>query len=174
MVILLSQQLLLPDFHEFLRSSELYHAIPSNKRDTLISEPFVTFSTSTPARSRSPRPSSSFVDPSPPPTVALTIPVTPAIQPHSLDVHTQETELEAQDEAALLAAQAFMAAKEFTRVEFTVKDCKSAKARFLYVYSCFLVCRRVTQPPPTLTYLSRLQNGNRSETGTSKIVGLYL
>jgi anaphase-promoting complex subunit 8 len=135
----------LAELREFIRSSELYYAIPSHKRDTLISEAFATFSTSTPARSRSPRPSLSFADPSPAPTAPLSISITPGNQahllPHSLDVHTQEIEWEAQDEAALLAAQAFMAAKEFTRVEFTVKGCKSAKARFLYVYSCFLVCR---------------------------------
>ncbi|KAG2150587.1 hypothetical protein DEU56DRAFT_728974 [Suillus clintonianus] len=129
-------------------SSELYYAIPSNKRDTLISEEFVTFSTSTPARSRSPRPSLPFVDPSPAPA-ALCIPVTPGNQSHLLshspDVRAQETELETQDEAALFAARAFMAAKEFTRVEFTVKHCKSAKAQFIYVYSCFLAAERKAQ-----------------------------
>ncbi|KAG1732216.1 uncharacterized protein EDB91DRAFT_1152196 [Suillus paluster] len=130
-------------------SSELYYAIPSNKRDTLISEAFATFSTSTPARSRSPRPPLSFVDPSLDSAAALCIPVTPGNQthllPHSPDVRAQETEWEAQDEAALFAAQAFMAAKEFTRVEFTVKNCKSAKARFIYLYSCFLAAERKAQ-----------------------------
>ncbi|KAG0707330.1 hypothetical protein DFH29DRAFT_896893 [Suillus ampliporus] len=130
-------------------SSELYYAIPSNKRDTLISDAFATFSTSTPARSRSPRPSLSFVDPSPVPTAALCIPVTPGNQTHLLppppDVRAQETEWETQDEAALFVAQAFMAAKEFTRVEVTLKNCKSAKARFIYVYSCFLAAERKAQ-----------------------------
>jgi anaphase-promoting complex subunit 8 len=130
----------------FLRSSELYYAIPSNKRDGLTSEAFATFSTSTPARSRSPRPSLSFADPSPASSVALCIPVIPGNQthlsPHFSDVRAQETELEIQDEAALFAARAFMTAKEFTRVEFTVKNCKSAKAQFIYVYSCFLVCHQ--------------------------------
>jgi anaphase-promoting complex subunit 8 len=139
-----STSIWLAELQNILRSSELYYAIPSNKRDTLISEAFATFSTSTPARSRSPRPSLSFADPSPALTAALGISLTPGNQAHllshSLDIHAQETEWEAQDEAALMAAQALMAAKEFTRVEFTVKHCKSARARFLYVYSCFLVC----------------------------------
>ncbi|KAG2364895.1 hypothetical protein BDR07DRAFT_1278800 [Suillus spraguei] len=130
-------------------SSELYYAIPSNKRDALISEAFATFSTSTPARSRSPRPSLSFGDPSPASSAALCIPVTPGNQthppPHFPDVRTQETELETQDEAALLAARAFMTAKEFARVEFTMKNCKSAKAQFIYVYSCFLAAERKAQ-----------------------------
>lgn len=72
------------------------------------------------------------------------MPVTPGNQSHLPShfpaVRAQETELEIQDEAALFAARAFMTAKEFTRVEFTVKNCKSAKAQFIYVYSCFLVC----------------------------------
>ncbi|KAG1742828.1 hypothetical protein EDB19DRAFT_1700586 [Suillus lakei] len=130
-------------------SSELHYAIPPNKRDTLSSEAFATFSTSTPARSRSPRPSLSFVDPSPAPSAALCIPVTPGnpthLLSHSPDICAQETELETQDEAALFAARAFMAAKEFTRVEFTVKNCKSAKAQFVYVYSCFLAAERKAQ-----------------------------
>ncbi|KAG1808266.1 uncharacterized protein BJ212DRAFT_1384423 [Suillus subaureus] len=130
-------------------SSELYYAIPSNKRDALISEGFATFSTSTPARSRSPRPSLSFADPSPASSAALCIPVTPENQvhlpSHFPDARAQETELEAQDEAALFAARAFMTAKEFTRVEFTVKNCKSAKAQFIYVYGCFLAAERKAQ-----------------------------
>lgn len=130
-------------------SSELYYAIPSNKRDGLTSEAFATFSTSTPARSRSPRPSLSFADPSPASSAALCIPVIPGNQTHLPshfpDVHAQEIELEIQDEAALFAARAFMTAKEFTRVEFTVKNCKSAKAQFIYVYSCFLAAERKAQ-----------------------------
>lgn len=121
-----------------IRSSELLLSIPLAKRNPAHVS---TFSTSTPARSRSPRPSLSFVNTPPAP---LAIPVTPS--PHlpqaqfePEDVRRQELEWEAQDEDVLAAARACVGAREFLRAVHLLHERKSAKAQFLSLYSQFMV-----------------------------------
>ncbi|KAH7927147.1 TPR-like protein [Leucogyrophana mollusca] len=130
-------------------SSELLLSIPPSRREALLSDPASTFSTSTPARSRSPRPSISFADPSPAPGGGLSVPSTPAGQPrvppidsNPPDLRIQEIEWESRDEASLSVAQAYVASKEFSRAVHTLRDCKSAKARFLSIYSQYLATEK--------------------------------
>lgn len=134
----------------FIRSSELLLSIPLQKRNvSQSSSPTSTFSTSTPARTRSPRPSLSFPDQSPAPTqVSLhpSIPITPARHPHAPqvkpqpeDLHGLEMNLETQDEDHLATARACFEAREFLRAVHLLRDCNSSKARFLSIYSQFMV-----------------------------------
>ncbi|KAI6033089.1 hypothetical protein F5J12DRAFT_902772 [Pisolithus orientalis] len=130
-------------------SSELYLSIPQHKRGALCEHP-TTFSTSTPARSRSPQPSLSFVVDSPAVGTGLSIPLK---APHYVPISTsersacqsQEVDLEQADEAALLTAQAFFSSKEFSRVVHVLQGCKSPKAQFLSVYCQFLIGERNTE-----------------------------
>lgn len=108
----------------------------------------LTFSTSTPARSHSPQPSLSFANPLPTPGVSLSIPITPARNPHapqphfeSADIRTQELQWEAEDADALAAARACVEAREFLRAVHLLRERKSAKARFLSLYNQYLVSR---------------------------------
>jgi anaphase-promoting complex subunit 8 len=123
------------------RSSELYLSIPQHKRDAL-SDPRLAFLASTPARSRSPRPSLSFVSASPAVTAGLDI---PGISEGYLTSSEQsagqarEAELERSEEAFLLAAQSFVASKEFGRALHVLRNCQSLNARFLSIYCQFLV-----------------------------------
>jgi anaphase-promoting complex subunit 8 len=128
------------------RSSELLLSIPLTKRDAAYATHESTFSTSTLARSRSPRPSLSFANPSLGPAVALTVPTTPSQHPHAPQVHlepedmrNQELQWEAQDEDFLATAHACIGAREFLRAVHLLRDRKSAKARFLSLYSQFMV-----------------------------------
>ncbi|KIJ61319.1 hypothetical protein HYDPIDRAFT_96711 [Hydnomerulius pinastri MD-312] len=129
-------------------SSELYLSIPQHKRDALVSDGVSTFSTSTPARSRSPRPSLSFVAPSPAVVAGLTIPVTSggyAVSSEQSVIQARDAELEQSEEASLLAAQSFVASKEFGRAVHTLRACQSLKARFLSTYCQFLVSEKKTE-----------------------------
>ncbi|KAF7973712.1 hypothetical protein HWV62_14398 [Athelia sp. TMB] len=124
-------------------SSELLLAVPLSKRRHVPVAHESTFSTSTPARARSPRPSLSFVDPSP--VSGRGIPVTPSLQTAIPDLHVQseaelirETELEARDADSLATARACINAREFLRAVHILKDRQSAKARFVSLYSQFL------------------------------------
>ncbi|KIM75485.1 hypothetical protein PILCRDRAFT_98910 [Piloderma croceum F 1598] len=126
-------------------SSELLLSIPLAKLDAAYATHESTFSTSTPARSRSPRPSLSFVNPA----VALIVPTTPSQHPHAPQVHlepeymrNQELHLEAQDEDFLAAAHACIGAREFLRAVHLLRDRKSAKARFLSLYSQFMASEK--------------------------------
>ncbi|KAH7888745.1 hypothetical protein F5I97DRAFT_1855159 [Phlebopus sp. FC_14] len=130
-------------------SSELYLSIPQHKRDALVPDAVSTFATSTPARSRSPRPSLSFVAPSPAVTEGPPIPglsggaTMPRSDQHGL--HARELELEKSEEAFLLSAKAFISSKEFGRVVHTLRSCKSLKAQFLSTYCQFLISERKTE-----------------------------
>jgi anaphase-promoting complex subunit 8 len=134
----------------FLRASELHLSIPISKRNAAqsTSPPTSKFSTSTPARVRSPPPSAPF-EQSPVPTQPLTqisIPITPARHPHAPslqaqpeDVRAMETDLEYQEADNLVTARACFEAREFLRAKFLLENCRSSKARFLSVYSQFIV-----------------------------------
>lgn len=110
-------------------SSELYLSIPRHKREA-IPEHATAFSTSTPARSRSPHPPLSFSAASP------VVSVGPPIQGGA------GIDLEQSEEAPLLAARALFASKEFRRAVHALQGCKSPKAQFLLVYCQFLTSEK--------------------------------
>ncbi|KAF5385899.1 hypothetical protein D9615_002223 [Tricholomella constricta] len=99
-------------------ASELHLAIPINKRRAAHSSstPASGFSTSTPARTRSPPASAPFVEESPVPTQILiqaSLQLSPARHPHAplllaqpADVRAMEADLEAQEEDVLVTARA--------------------------------------------------------------------
>ena len=75
--------------------------------------------------------------------------MTPARHPHAPPINpvsenTQESEkiLENEEEDALQAARASFEAREFYHATHLLQDCKSAKARFLRIYSQFIVSVR--------------------------------
>jgi hypothetical protein len=53
-----------------------------------------------------------------------------------------EMELELEEEGVILAAKALFDMREYNRVSKQVVGCQSAKARFLGLYSRYLVCSR--------------------------------
>ena len=55
------------------------------------------------------------------------------------DTQAMETDLEYQEEDVLMTARACFEAREFMRVVQLLKGCRSAKARFLSIYSEFIV-----------------------------------
>ncbi|KAF8844349.1 TPR-like protein [Paxillus ammoniavirescens] len=128
-------------------SSELYLSIPQHKRDAL-SDPGLAFSASTPARSREPRPSLPFVSASPAVTAGLDIPgISEGYLTSSEQCagQTREVELERSEEAFLLAAQSFVASKEFGRALHVLRNCQSLNARFLSIYCQFLISEKKTE-----------------------------
>ncbi|KAL4078447.1 hypothetical protein V8B97DRAFT_1937445 [Scleroderma yunnanense] len=124
-------------------SSELYLSIPRHKRD-VISEHATAFSTSTPARSRSPRPPLSFATTSPAVSVGLAI-QTSLSSSEGTTHQLPGIDLEQCEEAPLLAAQTFFASKEFGRAVHALQGCKSSKAQFLLVYCQFLTSEKKTE-----------------------------
>lgn len=72
--------------------------------------------------------------------------MTPARHPHaprlfsqSEDVRALELDLEYQEEDVLATARACIEAREFLRATHLLRECRSSKARFLSVYSQFIV-----------------------------------
>ncbi|KAI0663596.1 TPR-like protein [Cubamyces menziesii] len=109
--------------------------------------PHANFHTSTPARSRSPRPSISFSMQTPAPIThepVHTFPLQPPLGDPSMlpvqppEVLQQEAIWEAEDADQIAMAKAFMDSKEYLRVIHWLRPCKSAKAAFLRVYSQYL------------------------------------
>ena len=86
------------------------------------------------------------------PTQVVTLPapsMTPARHPHAPQINpvsenTQDLEkiLEIEEEDALHAARASFEAREFYHATHLLQNCKSAKARFLRIYSQFIVSAR--------------------------------
>ena len=131
------------------RASELLSSLSLSKRrpEPAAVASLHNFHTSTPARSRSPRPSLSFVAQTPAPADVsdaaphfdVRHPDAPPIQGQSPDVLQQEAEWEAQEADYLVMAKTFLEAKEFLRVIHWLKPCRSSKATFLRTYSQYLV-----------------------------------
>ncbi|KIK63088.1 hypothetical protein GYMLUDRAFT_41400 [Collybiopsis luxurians FD-317 M1] len=125
-------------------ASELLLAVPAPKRRAQLSKQTSTFSTSTPVKNRSPHLSMSFVDQSP----NLT-PILPQLSsqpsarhPHApslVSFHHEPNELDIQDEDALTSARICFEAKEFSRVSALVAECVGPAAKFMSIYSRFLV-----------------------------------
>jgi anaphase-promoting complex subunit 8 len=53
-----------------------------------------------------------------------------------------EREMETQDIDSITSARACMETREFLRAVHVLRECKSPKARFLSLYSQFMVCQR--------------------------------
>lgn len=111
-----------------------------------------TFSTSTPARSLSPRPHlDSFVEQSP---ISPRIATQPASQGPVPSLHLSQQALETgtnipgadapevQEEDSITAARACFEAREFYRATHILEKCTSAKAKFLRIYCQFIVSYR--------------------------------
>lgn len=142
----------LPDTNKpFYRASELHLSIPVFKRRIKhTSSPHNSaFSTSTPARARSPLPHVPFVDESLVQTQPLTqpsVPITPARHPHAPpllslpeDIKTMEAGLDFEEEDVLTTARGCIDLREFMRAIHLLKECRSSKARFLSIYCQFIV-----------------------------------
>jgi anaphase-promoting complex subunit 8 len=126
-------------------------SVPLTKRKTSQSSPHTSaFSTSTPSRARSPRLSLSFTEQSPVPTQQVSqnasIPITSVRHPHAPrlqsqpeDIRAMELDLEWRDEDTLTTARTCVEAREFLRAVHLLRDCSSPKARFLSIYSQFIV-----------------------------------
>ncbi|KAI0645601.1 TPR-like protein [Trametes meyenii] len=128
-------------------AAELLCSLPPSNRHAETSNVAQTnFHTSTPARTRSPRPSISFVAHTPAP-----LPTDPAhpfsVPPDREDgsvlqghpaTRQQEAEREAEDADRIAMAKTFMDSKEYLRVIHWLRPCRSAKATFLRVYSQYL------------------------------------
>jgi len=132
------------------RASELHLSIPTSKRRAVHAStpPASAFSTSTPARTQSPPPSAPFPEESPMPTQVLTqatLHISPArhrrapLLGQPPDVRAMENDLEIQEEDVLGTARACVEAREFKRAIHILQDCRSSKARFLSIYSRFIV-----------------------------------
>lgn len=123
----------------YIRSAELYLSIPQHKRDALVDDPRSTFSTSTPARQRSPRPSFAFAA-----SPALAVGSTVISGGHKTSSEPSagkehDAALEQAEEAALLAAQSYVTSKDFSRAVHVLRNCRSVKAQFISIYCQFLV-----------------------------------
>jgi anaphase-promoting complex subunit 8 len=57
-----------------------------------------------------------------------------------MEARLLELGLEAQDSDVLTTAKACVQAREFLRAVHLLRECKSSKARFLSIYSQFMVC----------------------------------
>ena len=66
----------------------------------------------------------------------------PRLEPVSDDVKVLEREMERQDNDSIASARACMETREFLRAVHVLRECKSSKARFLSLYSKFMVCQR--------------------------------
>lgn len=140
------------------RCSELLLSIPASKRTRKPSQarPLRTdshhtisaaFSTSTPARSQSPQPSSisAFASQSPVATQILSqhstglAPTT--YPPYSSweDMRPTESVLELEEEDAFQAARACFETRDFIHAIHILEGCRSSKSRFLNVYCKFIV-----------------------------------
>ncbi|EIW82916.1 cell division control protein 23 [Coniophora puteana RWD-64-598 SS2] len=125
-------------------SSELLLSLPPTRRTSLLASPksALVFSTSTPARPRSPRLSIAF-PPAPTPS-HVTIECLDHGHAPAQDIQLQDSDLERQEETAMLAARSYMAAKEFHRAVYALKECKCLKAKFLDVYGRYLAYEKTS------------------------------
>ncbi|KAI0769713.1 TPR-like protein [Trametes elegans] len=122
-------------------AAELLCSLPSSKQQLEFRAVAQTnFHTSTPARSRSPRPSLSFAAQTPAHSfVADSVqPDASLLQVQPPEVLQQEAEWEAEDAGRIAMAQTFMNSKEYLRVIHWLRPCRSAKAAFLRIYSQYL------------------------------------
>lgn len=66
-------------------------------------------------------------------------PHAPSLKPPSSEDQARELHLEAMDEDHISSARALIDAKEFSRAVHWLKECKSAKAVFMFIYSQYMV-----------------------------------
>jgi len=129
-------------------AAEMLLSLPSSKRQPPDTENLAAIHTSTPSRSRSPRPHSPFSShiPSAAAPAASTTqprhPHAPPLNSRPAQIRQQELEWEALDADYITTARTFMDIKDFVRAVHWLKSCKSAKARFLSVYSQYLASEK--------------------------------
>ncbi|TFK75366.1 cell division control protein 23 [Pluteus cervinus] len=129
-------------------SSDLLLSVPATKRKlSSSSPPQSAFSTSTPARSQSPHSNHPFGDNSPSPAQPLApIPITPARHPQAPPLSAFDTlprtNPSADEQDILVAARGCMENREFHRAAYLLRECESPKARFMALYSQFLVSEK--------------------------------
>lgn len=126
------------------RASELLLSTSNHSRP----HPTPMFHTSTPAKAHSSRHSLSFDSNAPTEHASAQHhlsslpprhPHAPPLRSESDEERGRELELENIDADYIAAARAMFDAKEFSRVAHWLKDCQSAKAKFLRIYSDFMV-----------------------------------
>jgi anaphase-promoting complex subunit 8 len=149
-----------------IRASELVLALLFSKRNgSTNSDPqhIRIFSTSTPAQPKFLGTSVPFPDAPSPMSSQVTMQTSePAITAHPAyiprsdgqptDVRRLEIELENQDADLLCAAHAFIESREFSRAIHILRDGRSAKARFVRIYSKFMVSTSSTLDMKTTTH----------------------
>ncbi|KAI9569620.1 hypothetical protein HD554DRAFT_2089548 [Boletus coccyginus] len=126
-------------------SAELYLSIPQHKRDALVADSKTGFSTETPPRACSPRPSLAFAA-SPHVAAGSTIASgghKPCSEPSTSQ--EREAELELAEEATLLSAQSHVSSKDFSRAIHVLRNCRSVKGQFLSIYCQFLISEKKTE-----------------------------
>lgn len=138
----------------FCRASELLLSLPAAKRrppshDSPKADASMflhSMHSSTPARSRSPRPSLSFAGLSPHPSGRSTPPPLHQIRQHGAyaehmhdGIRAEDAMLEAEEEDLVDAAKCLLDVKEYSRAHKLLHNCQSSKARFICIYSQYLV-----------------------------------
>ncbi|GJE95470.1 TPR-like protein [Phanerochaete sordida] len=125
-------------------ASELLLAIPASKR---AAAPPAAFNASTPARPstqpfRHATPDIHEMDATPLPGLPARHPQAPSLKVPSPQEQAQEMRLETEDEDSIASARALIDAKEFSRAVHWLKDCKSAKALFMMIYSQYMATEK--------------------------------
>ncbi|KAF7428632.1 Anaphase-promoting complex subunit 23 [Pleurotus ostreatus] len=128
-------------------ASELLLSIPHHKRTTAAMAS-MTFSTSTPARPRSPLPTLGFeYSPIPAPATAHLVadpdkPSETLYLPQSKEEIILQVQLEAQEQDAITSSRTLMDQREFMRAVHLLEECKSPKARFIRIYCKFIASEK--------------------------------
>ncbi|ETW80740.1 hypothetical protein HETIRDRAFT_61808 [Heterobasidion irregulare TC 32-1] len=135
-------------------AAELLSSIELSKRHP-VADVKGAFSTSTPARLRSPRrsisPGSSSPSPDalassssslPPPPVHRHPHVPIASDVDDIGVRIREIKIESMEEDTLSMGKAYFDAREFTRAAHVLSSCSSARGQFLTIYSRFLASEK--------------------------------
>jgi hypothetical protein len=121
---------------------------------------FHSIHASTPARpSRASRPSLSFA-------VSSTPFIPKSEDPQRNITLDTESDIEFEEEGAILAARALLSTREYHRVVTQLSGCRSAKAQFLRLYSRYLVCAYPNVENLKMTYEQRLKDGERKSLHT--------
>ncbi|KAL6305062.1 hypothetical protein BKA93DRAFT_246990 [Sparassis latifolia] len=124
-------------------ASELLLSVPQDKRRSARSAA-QEHGSSIPARKHSPRPHVSFVKPAAQSstTTQSRHSLAPPLYAQPPEVRQQELEWEAEEDDAIATARTYIEAREFRRAMHWLRECKSAKARFLSVYSQYMFAEK--------------------------------
>lgn len=124
------------------RASELLLSIPAAKRTPAVYNDTHAH-TAFPAPAHTPQSPNTPAAPTPSTSAAPSVVPrhehAPALRSPSPETRAREQHLEAIDADAITIGKALMDSKEYSRAVHWLKECQSAKATFLRVYSMFLV-----------------------------------